>query len=549
VEPESIVRSPLVLVALLAARAAPAQVSSFKPDPIVPGEQVVLSYDTAQEGAALAREGDVLVSAHFLTPGGVRILWGFAEQDGRTRRFVCRVPDGSQSAQVYFLSMRKDLPFDVRATLTPSIRGAPEPSGIQLGMPVDEVATRLSTARKGAPADFRVYREAWMAISIHLDPERLNRRIAEDLASIDAAAAKDNPTWWYARCWGVARRGETAQAVERAQEMLKRWPTGLDTDLAVGAVSELSAPEQEGAVRPLLLRLAEVNPGAESLRHGALYGFSQDAAVPLATIDRVADAWTTDLPGHPAPLLEKARARHRRGVEPEAALQMAMDAITGAVAPVFRATSDISGKLQDLVLRDAYLLASEIAISRGDARTALTTALAAKGIQADSSPKVDTALSAARALLGLGAASTNPTQGPAPEFSGIDLDGNKVASAALRGKVVVLNFWFTGCAPCVAEVPKLNALVAKFAGRDVEFLAISTDSAERLRPYLSQRPFKYRQVPGDVDIARAFGVKAYPTHVVVAPDGTLSYFRIGGNADIVDELEGVVSRLLSARAR
>ncbi len=331
--------------------------------------------------------------------------------------------------------------------------------------------------------------------------------------------------------------------------MLKRWPRGLDTDLAVGAVSDLSATEQEGVVSPLLLRLAEANPGAVSLRHGVLRGFSQDAAVPLATIDRVADAWTTDLPGHPQALLEKARARHRRGVEPEAAFQMAMDAIAGAVAPVFRATSDISGKLQDLVLRDAYLLASEIAISRGDAQTALTTALAAKGIQVDSSLQVDTALSAARALLGLGAASTNWTQGPAPEFSGMDLDGNKVASAALRGKVVVLNFWFTGCAPCVAEVPKLNALVAKFAGREVEFLAISTDSAERLRPYLSQRPFKYRQVPGDVEIAKAFGVKAYPTHVVVGPDGTLSYVRIGGNADIVGELEGVVSRLLNARAR
>ncbi len=134
----------------------------------MPGEQAVLSYDTAHPGAELAKEGDVIVSAHFLTPGGVRILWGFAEQDGGMRRFVCRVPDGSQSAQVYFLSMRKDRPFDVLATLTPSIRGAPEPSGIQLGMPVEEVATRLSKARKGAPGDFRVYREAWMAISIHL---------------------------------------------------------------------------------------------------------------------------------------------------------------------------------------------------------------------------------------------------------------------------------------------------------------------------------------------------------------------------------------------
>lgn len=542
-------RSLLLLVALLVARVAPGKVSSCKPDPIVPGEQATLSYDTTLQGAALAKDCDVLVSAQFLTPAGVRIIWGGAERDGGTRRFVCRVPDGTLSAQFYFLSMRKDRPFDPSATLTPGIKGSPEPSGIQLGMSVDEVAERLSKARKDAPGDYRVYREAWMAMSIHLDPKRLSRRIAEDLSSIDATEAKDNPTWWYARCWGAARQGETEQALEWADEMLKRWPRGLDTDLAIGAVSDLSASVQEGTVRPLLLRLAEANPGAESLRRGALYRLSQDAAVPLVTIDRVADDWLKDHPGHPEPLLSKARARHRSGVEAEAALKIAMDAAAGAVAPVFRATSDISGKTQDLVLRDAYLLASEIAASRGDAQTALVTALAAKGIQVDSSPKVDTALDAAMALLGLGAASTTSMQGLAPEFSGIDLDGNKVASTALKGKVVVLNFWFTGCAPCVAEIPRLNALVAKFVGRDVEFIAISTDSAERLRPYLPQRPFKYRQIPGDVEIAKAFGIKAYPTHVVIAPDGTLSYLRIGGDVDIEGELEGVVSRLLSARAR
>src|SRR4051812_43635177 len=59
----------------------------------------------------------------------------------------------------------------------------------------------------------------------------------------------------------------------------------------------------------------------------------------------------------------------------------------------------------------------------------------------------------------------------APAFSLTSLEGERFDLAALRGKVVVLNFWFTGCAPCVAEFGKLNGLVNKFKNKEVVFIA------------------------------------------------------------------------------
>jgi len=64
---------------------------------------------------------------------------------------------------------------------------------------------------------------------------------------------------------------------------------------------------------------------------------------------------------------------------------------------------------------------------------------------------------------------------PAPDFTLSDIDGNKVRLADLKGKVVVLNFWSTSCAPCVAEIPSLNTLYRDLKGSGLTVLGISLD--------------------------------------------------------------------------
>jgi thiol-disulfide isomerase/thioredoxin len=59
----------------------------------------------------------------------------------------------------------------------------------------------------------------------------------------------------------------------------------------------------------------------------------------------------------------------------------------------------------------------------------------------------------------------------APEFDVVAVDGKRLKLSALKGKVVVLNFWFIGCAPCIAELPALNKLVDEYKGEDVVFIA------------------------------------------------------------------------------
>lgn len=114
----------------------------------------------------------------------------------------------------------------------------------------------------------------------------------------------------------------------------------------------------------------------------------------------------------------------------------------------------------------------------------------------------------------------------APAFTAKTLDGNRVDLTSLKGKVVVLNFWFIGCPSCRAHQPKLNELKAKFAGRDdVVFLAITADPASDVNKYLSKERFDYPQTTDADALIKAFKVAVYPKNIVIDKNGEIVYWR------------------------
>ncbi len=131
----------------------------------------------------------------------------------------------------------------------------------------------------------------------------------------------------------------------------------------------------------------------------------------------------------------------------------------------------------------------------------------------------------------------------APAFSVKTIDGGRVDLAALKGKVVVLNFWFIGCAACRAHQPKLNELKAKFAGRDdVVFLAITADPVGEVKKYLSKERFDYPQATDSDAVIKAFRVAVYPKNIVINKIGEMVYWR--STIAAWDKFESVINREL-----
>lgn len=136
---------------------------------------------------------------------------------------------------------------------------------------------------------------------------------------------------------------------------------------------------------------------------------------------------------------------------------------------------------------------------------------------------------------------------PAPLFSVVDVDGLKYDLSALKGKVVVLNFWFIGCAPCKKEMPELNKLVEKYKNRDVVFLAfeVNDNSPDKLKA-IAKGNFNYTMVPAKRNgIAMQYKIKTYPTSYVIDQSGVIKFGLGGYNPFKLPELDKTIETLLN----
>lgn len=134
---------------------------------------------------------------------------------------------------------------------------------------------------------------------------------------------------------------------------------------------------------------------------------------------------------------------------------------------------------------------------------------------------------------------------PLPRFEVTDLQGQKLDSQAMVGKVLVLNFWFIGCKPCTEEMPELNKIVAEQSSDEVVFLAFGLDSSHRIEGFLEGHPFHYRLIPNSRDYAsQTLGVVMYPTHVVVDKRGIVQYVHVGYGTGAMAKLKRALKKAL-----
>ena len=131
-----------------------------------------------------------------------------------------------------------------------------------------------------------------------------------------------------------------------------------------------------------------------------------------------------------------------------------------------------------------------------------------------------------------------------PNVTVTRLDSSAIGLTALRGKPVVINWWQTTCAPCIAEMPELNELVEKYADRDVEFLAIANNEIAELPPFLEKHPFIYDIAVANDETVRIFG-RGYPRHVIIDGDGKVVLDLTGLSPNTVGQIDTVIGSLLS----
>jgi thiol-disulfide isomerase/thioredoxin len=110
----------------------------------------------------------------------------------------------------------------------------------------------------------------------------------------------------------------------------------------------------------------------------------------------------------------------------------------------------------------------------------------------------------------------------APDFELSDLNGRTVRMADLRGKVVLVNFWATWCAPCVTEMPWFSEFQAMYGPQGFQVVAIALDeNTDLCGPFVEQHKVENLTVLlGDQSTAQSFGgILGLPTTFLVDRDG------------------------------
>ena len=128
------------------------------------------------------------------------------------------------------------------------------------------------------------------------------------------------------------------------------------------------------------------------------------------------------------------------------------------------------------------------------------------------------------------AATTEPWRGGAtPPLVLKDLDGREVRLDAYRGRIVIVNFWATWCAPCVEEMPSLMRLRERFAAQGLEVIGVNyQENAQRIRPFLARHGLDFPVVRDHDGRARSlWGVTVFPSSFVIAPDQSVAFVVVG----------------------
>jgi thiol-disulfide isomerase/thioredoxin len=128
------------------------------------------------------------------------------------------------------------------------------------------------------------------------------------------------------------------------------------------------------------------------------------------------------------------------------------------------------------------------------------------------------------------------------------LDGATVEAATFRGRVLFLNFWATWCAPCVAEMPSIERLVARFAeaGSDVAFACVTSESPETVRSFVAKRGWKLPVYVLEGETPALFETRSIPATFVLTTDGNLALQHTGAARWDTEEIMNLLNELGAA---
>ena len=128
-------------------------------------------------------------------------------------------------------------------------------------------------------------------------------------------------------------------------------------------------------------------------------------------------------------------------------------------------------------------------------------------------------------------------------FTVSDIAGKSYSLENLKGKTVVINFWFVECKPCVMEMPELNQLVEKYKNKEVVFLGFAINDKAGIEKFLKTKTFNYNIIPNSEAVIGQYKVQSFPTHLVIDKNSVIAYRTSGLGPNTMADLDKMIETL------
>ena len=139
-----------------------------------------------------------------------------------------------------------------------------------------------------------------------------------------------------------------------------------------------------------------------------------------------------------------------------------------------------------------------------------------------------------------------------PTFISFSLNNEKIDLSKLNGKPTLLNFWFTTCLPCIAEMPVLNRIKDKYNDK-VNFISITFNDKKSVEAFLKKHNFNFEKIAGAKEFIDTLGITHFPKNIFIDKNGIVRkiedgvpYKSVNGKLKIGDgkEFEKYIESLL-----
>lgn len=588
----------IIVILLLTPITGISQVTKIIPEKPKWGDKLQVIYNPKAESAKFLPGDEIYAVCFVFLSDSTERRWAKMHKDGEIFKYVMPVEENMAFLTIYFLTSEH---WDRKAKVSTMVYRSD-------GLPAKGayIRTMKSSSSKENyldffkkeielyPDNYIAYRDKWF-IQRDFDPKNLKITIKQDINLLEKKLNDGPVELLYSLSYGYMELGERRKSHTILKEMIEKYPYSYYTGRALDFYERQTSSKQvkgEDAVNleRMKLELIRKSPKSQYSREKVRL-LSRQMEVPLSLIESICEHWINDEPGHPWPYFYLAMAYFERKKKLTQAAELANQAINHLLKGKLLLYEDHTGIITKMEMPWFYEISSDIHSQLSNYAKALADIKTAKLLQIEPRPgyhlkeaiiwqKVGIYSKAEQECLRaikLGSAEAKDflkeiylkrnntlngfqeyiserTEKPtkesseekelALEFDVVNLDGDNIRLADMRGKALVLNFWYIGCAPCRIEMPGLNNLVREFKDKDIVFIAFALDKEEDLKEFLKKTPFNYEIVPNSLEIARKFGVRAFPTHIIINKEGRIEFTLIGGSENRHEMLRPLIIDVL-----